>query len=101
MSNTRHIHKQISAADLSNRVGLLLDEMLPAEARESMTLTSRDRRQLIKKLAAVREELAASWSSPKATKSPRTAWTPINHAIPDTFRNPALPEPDGHTKHEH
>ena len=57
MSNTRHIHKQISAADLSNRVGLLLDEMLPAEARESMTLTSRDRRQLIKKLAAVREEL--------------------------------------------
>ena len=57
MSNTRHIHKQISAADLSNRVGLLLDEMLPAEARESMTLTSRDRRQLIKKLATVREEL--------------------------------------------
>ena len=57
MSNTRHIHKQISAAELSNRVGLLLDEMLPAEARESMTLTSRDRRQLIRKLAAVREEL--------------------------------------------
>ena len=57
MSNTRHIHKQISAAELSNRVGLLLDEMLPAEARESMTLTSRDCRQLIKKLAAVREEL--------------------------------------------
>ena len=57
MCNTRHIHKQISASELSARVGLLLDEMLPAEARESMTLTSQDRRQLIRKLAAVREEL--------------------------------------------
>ena len=57
MSNTRHIHKQISAAELSTRLGLLLDEMLPAEVREAMTLTCRDRRELIKKLAAVREEL--------------------------------------------
>lgn len=57
MSNTRHIHKQISSSELSNRVGLLLDEMLPAEVRESRTLTSRDCRQLIKKLAAVHEEL--------------------------------------------
>ena len=57
MSNTRHIHKQISSAELSTRVGLLLDQMLPSEVRESMTLTSRDRRELIRKLAAVREEL--------------------------------------------
>ena len=57
MSNTRHIHKQISATELSNRVGALLDEMLPAQARKSMTLTNRERRELIKKLAAVREEL--------------------------------------------
>ena len=57
MSNTRHIHKQISSVELSTRIELLLDEMLPAKARESMTLTSRDRRELIRKLAEVREEL--------------------------------------------
>ena len=57
MSNTRHIHKQISAAELSSRIELLLDEILPASVRESMTLTNQDRRELIKKLAAVREEL--------------------------------------------
>ena len=57
MNKTRHIYKRLYKAELPIQVLLLLDQTTPTKIHESKPLTTRDQSELVKKLAAVCEQL--------------------------------------------